>query len=30
MKNNKDATTYPFDKVSGFAVLSDKNAMQRI
>ena len=30
MKNNKGTTTYPFDKCSGFAVLSEKNAMQKI
>ena len=30
MKNNKDTTIYPFDKGSGFVVLSEKNAMQKI
>ena len=30
MKNNKDTTIYPFDKGSGFVVLPEKNAMQKI
>ena len=30
MRNNKDTTIFPFDKGSGFVVLSEKNAMQRI
>ena len=30
MNNNKDTTIYPFDKGSGFVVLSEKNAMQKI
>ena len=30
MKNSKDTTIYQFDKGSGFAVLSEKNAMQKI
>ena len=30
MKNNKDTTTYPFDKGSGFVILSEKNAMQKM
>ena len=30
MKNNKDTTIYPFDKGSGFVVLLEKNAMQKI
>ena len=30
MKNNKDTTIYPFDKGSGFAVLSENNAMKKI
>ena len=29
-KNNKDTTIYPFDKGSGFVVLSEKNAMQKL
>ena len=30
MNNNKDTTIYPFGKGSGFVVLSEKNAMQKI
>ena len=30
MKNKRDTTIYPFDKGSGFVVLSEKNAMQKI
>ena len=30
MKNNKDKTIDPFDKGSGFVVISEKNAMQKI
>ena len=30
MKNKKDTTIYPFDKGSGFVVLSEKNAMQKM
>ena len=30
MKNNKDTTIYPFDMGSGFVVLPEKNAMQKI
>ena len=30
MKNSKDTTIYQFDKGSGFAVLSEKNAMEKI
>ena len=30
MKNSKVTTIYPFDKGSGFVVLSEKNAMQKI
>ena len=30
MKNYKDTTIYPFDKGSGFVVLSEKNAMQKV
>ena len=30
MKNNKDTTIYPFDRGSGFVVLSGKNTMQKI
>ena len=30
MKNSKDTTIYPFDKGSGFAVLPEKKAMQKI
>ena len=30
MKNSKDTTIYPFDKDSGYVVLSEKNAMQKI
>ena len=30
MKNNKDATIYPFHKASEFVVYSEKNAMQKI
>ena len=29
MKNNKDTTVYPFDKGSGFVVLSEKTALQK-
>ena len=30
MKNNKDSKIYSFDKGSGFVLLSEKNAMQKI
>ena len=30
MKSNKDTTIYPFDKGSGFVVLPEKKAMQKI
>ena len=30
MKNNKDTAIYPFDKSSGFVVLPENNALQKI
>ena len=30
MKNNKGITIYPFDKGSGFVILSEKNAMRKL